>query len=261
MGLFDFLKPQRTMTAHEPQIPSTRNECDISKTNTIIELFKIPRVQRDDKWNHVFYENVLTASFASATPQVLTGPDGFPYFILRTPQVNVPFESFCIQNMKDDFLLNRGWGVVFNPAEDKTADWVFTHGNILNLHLNNRFFTPVNADAIENIEFTKTVGVLKKAEQVMIAQPSETYLPYTTRRALKAFLQSKGIRKPKIMMLSSLNQGKITRKLAFNISPGDYPVISKLDYLMQQIGWFLPNDYLIIPLAKNSDLAKGFNEL
>ncbi len=38
--------------------------------------------------------------------------------------------------MKTGFLLEKGWGVVFNPAADKTADWVFTHGDSVNLHLN-----------------------------------------------------------------------------------------------------------------------------
>jgi len=163
--------------------------------------------------------------------------------------------------MKEDFLLERGWGVVFNPAEDKSADWVFTHGNIVNLHLHNQFFTPTDDAAIENIEFTKTVGLLKKEEQVMIAQPSDEYLPRPTRAALKNFLQYKGIKKPKIMVLTSGSEGKVIQKLAFNIHPENYPVTSQLDYLMQQIGWFLPNNYILIPLSKNSTLASGFNEM
>ena len=261
MGLFDFLLKKPAPAPPIKIIPPDRPEADISKTYIVVQLFNTPREERDDKWRQQFYENVATASFACDTPQVLTGPDGFPYFILRTPEENKPFESFCIKNMTEDFLLERGWGVVFNPAENGAADWVFTNGNIVNLHLNNRFFSDTEDAAIANIEFTKNVGKVKKAEQVMVAQPSATYLPDGTRTALKNFLQSKGVKKPKLMMLTSHNQGSMTRKLAFNIHPENYPVVSKLDHLMQQVGWFLPNDYIIIPLSANSPLAKGFNNM
>lgn len=261
MGIFDFLIKKQAPTPPMKIIPSNRPECDIIKTGVVATLFKTPKNQRDDNWYQAFYENVATASFACATPQVLTGPDGFPYFILNTPEENKPFESFCINNMKDDFLLDRGWGVVFNPAADKSADWVFTHGDIVSLHLNNEFVIPTDPAAIEDIEFTKTVGVLKKEQKVMIAQPSADYLPFGTRHALKLFLQSKGIKKPKLMMLSSFTEDKVIRKLAFNIHPENYPVTSNLDYLMQQVGWFLPSQYIIIPLPKKSPLASGFNEM
>ena len=163
--------------------------------------------------------------------------------------------------MKDDFLLNNGWGVVFNPAEDKSADWVFTYGAIVNLHLNNEFSSITEDDEIENIEFTKTVGVIKKAERVMISHPSERYLPAATKQALKIFLQSKGIKTPKLMMLTSSGEGKTIRKLALNIAPENYPVTSKLDYLMQQVGWFLPNNYILVPLSEKSSLAKDFYKM
>ena len=261
MGLFDFLKPKNTLASPVKTITVNRPEADITKTSIVVSLFKIPQVQRDDKWYQDFYANVATASFAATSPQVLTGPDGFPYFILNTREVNKPFESFCIKNMMNDFLLDRGWGVVFNPKEDKSADWVFTYGNIVSLKLNNEFFPATDAADVENIEFTKTVGVIKKEEEVMVAQPSEDYFPLSTRRVLKSFLQSKGITKPKLLLLSSVNKGKVINKLAFNIHPEDYPVASQLDYLMQQVGWFLPSNYIIIPLPQNSGLKKGFHDM
>ena len=261
MGLFDFLTKKQAAAQPTKTIPANRPEADISKTYIVAQLFKTSREERDEKWRQQFYENVATASFACATPQVLTGPDGFPYFILRTPKENKPFESFCIKNMAEDFLMDRGWGIVFNPSEGGATDWVFTHGDIVNLQLNNHFFSPPDEAAVEDIKFTKNVGVTTKEEQVMVAQPSDSYLPRPTRHALKIFLQSKGIKKPKLMMLSSINGEKIIRKLVFNIDPKNYPVVSKLDHLMQQVGWFLPNDYIIIPLPANSELAKGFNDM
>lgn len=261
MGLFDFLKKSPAVAPVKISGRQQRPECDISKTGVVAALLSVAQDQRDDQWYSDFYSQVPTASFACANPQVLTGPDDFPYFILTTPKENQPFESFCIKNMKDDFLLDRGWGIVFNPATDLSADWVFTHGDIVNLQLNNEFVSATDEAAVKNIAFTKTVGVLQKAETVMIAQPSEDYLPRGTRRALKLFLQSKGIKRPMIMMLSSSEEGKLVRKLAFNIHPENYPDVTKLDYLMQQVGWFLPRHYIIIPLSKKSELSKGFHEM
>lgn len=261
MGLFNFLKNKHTSIPGAAQVIISREECDINKTALVAELLKIPRSKRGDSWYNSFYENIATASFRSSSPQLLTGPDGFPYFILRTPEPNVPFESFCIKNMIDQFALHKGWGVVFNPAEDKSADWVFTYGGIVNYHLNQEFWSATDQAATANIAFENNVGIIQKAEKVMIAQPSENYLPNATRHAIKVFLQSKGIKTPKMMMITSVGEGTVSRKLVFNIHPEDYPVVSKLDFLMQQIGWFLPNNYLLVPLSRDSELASGFHNM
>lgn len=261
MAFFDFLKPKKITVQQSLPIASQRNECDINKTGVVAELLQVPRARRDDKWYSSFYKNIATASFRAASPQLLEGPDGFPYFILQTPETNKPFESFCIENMTEDFLLNNGWGVVFNPAEDRSADYVFTYGSIVNYHLRKEFWSVTEDAATENTAFEKNVGVIKKAEKVMIAQPSESYLPNATKHALKIFLQSKGIKTPKLMMITSSGEGKITRRLALNIHPENYPDSSNLECLMQQVGWFLPNDYLLTPVSKNSELVSGFHDM
>ena len=261
MGLFNFLVKKPAPAPPIKIIPANRPEADINKTYIVVQLFKTLGEERDDKWRNHFFENVATASFTCDTPQVLTGPDGFPYFILRTPEENKPFESFCIKNMTEDFLLDRGWGVVFNPAEDGATDWVFTHGDIVNLHLNNRFYSPPDEASLENIKFLENAGITTRDDRVMVGQPADNYLPRPTRHALKSFLQSRGIKKPKLMMLSCINGEKVIQKLAFNIDPKNYLVATKLDHLMQEVGWFLPNDYIIILLPANSELAKGFTDM
>src|SRR5688572_5443427 len=114
MGIFDFLKSKNKPTDTNINRKSNRSECDISKTQLLVDLFNVPLEQRDDAWRQNFYDNVQMASYACGNPQVFSGPDGFPYFILKTPEPNKPFESFCIRNMKDDFLLEKGFGVAIN---------------------------------------------------------------------------------------------------------------------------------------------------
>ena len=254
MGLFDFLKIKDKPQEKIEQPKVDRPECDITKTQTMVDLFKIPQEQRDDNWRQTFYDNVQSASYACGNPQTFTGPDGFPYFVLKTPEANKPFESFCIRNMKDDFLMEKGFGVAINPR-DNSVDWVFSYGDIVNLHLNKEFFTKTDTVELENVE------TIKKDEKVLLAQPSESYLPRQTRQALKVFLQSVGIKKPKIMMVCRTIEGQVIQELAFNVFPEDFPSTEHLNYRLKQISWFLPRHYVVLALPKSSNFTSNFSDL
>lgn len=229
-------------------------ECDIEKTQTIAQLLKIPIVQRDDSWYHTFYMNIPDASFACSNPQVLIGPDGFPYFILMIPEPNQPFESFCIRNMTDDFLLQRGWGVAINPAE-KSADWVFSYGDIMNLNMNNEFFTEANRVVMKKEE------IIKIDENILCAQPSDSYLPAQTRSVLRSFLIKSGLINPQIMMVSRSINGEVTQELVFNVFPEDFPSEERFNFRLQQISWFLPRYYMVLSISKNSELISNMTDL
>ena len=254
MGLFDFLKTKERLQEKIVQPKVDRPECDITKTQTMVDLFKIPQEQRDDNWRQTFYDNVQSASYACGNPQTFTGPDGFPYFVLKTPEANQPFESFCIRNMKDDFLLDKGFGVAINPKEN-SVDWVFSYGDIVNLHLYNELSTKTDTVEIEN-EVT-----IEKDEKVLIAQPSESFLPSQARQALKTFLKSIGIKRPKIMMVCRTIEGQAIQELAFNIFREDFQSIDQLNYRLKQISWFLPRHYVILSVPNESSFTNHFADL
>ena len=254
MGLFDIFKKKEIPTIDIQQNKTDRSECDISKTQIMVELFSVPKMQRDDKWKQSFLEGVQTASFACANPQITIGPDGFPYFTLSTPEPNTSFESFCIRNMKDDFLLERGFGITINPKEN-SVEWVFSYGDILNLHLNKEFYSTTSNAEIKNED------TIAKGEEILIAQPSETYLPKEARAVIKKHLQANGIKQPKIMMICRKVEGVIVQELAFNIFREDFSSTDQLNHLMLQISWFLPRHYIILSLPKNSNLTKKFDNL
>jgi hypothetical protein len=254
MGLFDFLKPKDKTPHTIVKAKASRPECDISKTQLLVHLFTVPSEQRDEAWLRTFYDNVQAASYACGNPQLFSGPDGFPYFVLKTPEPNKPFESFCIRNMKDDFLLERGFGVAINPTEN-SVDWVFSYGDIVNLHLNQEFATKTDTVEIKNEE------LLKEDEKVLIAQPSELFFPSQARKALKTFLQSIGINRPKMMMVCRTIDGQPIQELAFNIFPEDFESVDHLNYRLKQISWFLPRHYVILSVPKKSKLADHFANL
>lgn len=254
MGLFDFLKPKDNPIEKPVQPKVDRPECDITKTQVMVDLFQISQEQRDENWRQTFYANVQSASYACGNPQIFTGPDGFPYFVLKTPEANQPFESFCLRNMKDDFLLERGFGVAINPKE-ASVDWVFSYGDIVNLHLNRELFTKTDTVEIEN-EVT-----LKKDEKVLIAQPSELFLPRQARQAIKTFLKSIGIKRPKIMMVCRTIDGQVIQELAFNVFREDFQSIDHLNYRLKQISWFLPRHYVVLSVPNESSFTTHFADL
>lgn len=111
----------------------------------------------------------------NAAPQVFIGPDGFSYFGLHSPQPDQPFNAYCICNLIEP-LTEQGIGIPINPQK-AGVDWVFTAGDLLSYRLLNTFDAQDNGAAPEGTN----AGVLRKEEQVLISQPSESYLPGYTR--------------------------------------------------------------------------------
>jgi hypothetical protein len=259
MGFLSFLKTGNKPTVQEALAVLQKTGADINKTQRVKELLQMPAYKRDENWRRAFYEYVQTASFECGDPQIMTGPDGFPFFVLKTPAADQSFEPVCIQSLANE-ILDKGYGIVINPTDD-TADWVFSYGDMVNLHLNNEFVSDTDNVDVKNIEMTKKVEVLKKGEDVMLAQPSVKYLPQQARQALKKFLQSKGFKKPMVMMMCRKSSGKMIQELAFNVLPEDFSSPEERDYCMQQIGWFLPRHYLIVSFQDHSGMTRHFADL
>lgn len=253
MGLFDFFKPKSSSFPVFPK-EGDPGPCDIGKTQEIVSLLAVPAQERNEDWRAQFLQTVQTASFACGDPQVIRGPDDFPYFVMRTPPANTPFSSYCIRNCTQEFLLSEGLGVAINPGKT-SADWVFSYGDIVNYHLNGEFFTTADLPPLPE---TETFG---KNEEVLLAQPSESYLPAATRAVIRSFLQGIGIEQPALLMICRVIQGKMVQELAFNLFPEDLPGLDHLNYYMKQLTWYLPRHYIVVSLPKNSSFVEHFAPL
>jgi hypothetical protein len=190
-----------------------------------------------------------SASFRCGDPQVITGPDGLPYFQLFLPEPNTSFQCYVIDKMKDDFLLENGYGVVINPTGNQ-PDWVLSYGDILNFHLNQNFYT------YEETPFSKTNTDedINETENVMIGQPSEELLPMKTRKIMEAFLKMNGIESPKVLLLMRHTNDNISfsQDLAFNITPDNFENEENFRYVMQTLAWFMPRHYSFVGLDEKN---------
>jgi hypothetical protein len=261
MGLFDFLKKkEQVATRQTEQLVQNTTEPylgDLNKTDIIFKLVQTPPTERDETWRQTFLNNIGQASFRCGDPQVITGPDGFPYFQLFLPEPHKEFQCFVIDRMKDDFLLSSGFGIVINPTPN-SADWVLSYGDILNLHLNKTFYTTAKTP------FSKETSneIIAENEKVMIGQPSETILPKKTRQLLSEFLKTNGVKSPKIllMMRHRANNNEVSQDIVFNLTPSNFKDESTYRSIMQTISWYLPRHYSFLGLDEKS-LGNGFMPL
>lgn len=250
MGLFDLFKKKENEKT-EPQENKTREPYlgDLNKTNAIFHLVQVPQADRDEQWQHSLLENLPEASFRCGNPQVVSGPDGFPYFQLLLPEPYQNFQCFVIDKMKDDFLLANGYGVVINPTAEN-ADWVLSYGDILNFHLTKTFYTK------EQTAFSKKTGdeTIREEEKVMIGQPSETILPRQTRKLISDFLKTNGIPTPKVLlMMRHVDEGKeVSQDIVFNISPQSFDTEKEYQKVMQTIAWYLPRHYSFVGMDEKT---------
>lgn len=226
---------------------------DLEKTGRLAGLIALPREERDQQWVSAFLADLPLASFRCLHPQVIAGPDGFPYFQLALPVPGEEFQCFVVDKMKDDFLLERGYGVVINP-ESGQPDWVLSYGDILNYHLRGEFFTS-ESDFGKNLQDEITPA----NEEVMVGQPSEYLLPAAARKLLREFFQLNNIPDPKILLMMRKIDGELIQELAFNITPAQFENEEQYRNMMQTVTWYLPRHYSI--LGMNETTLEGFEPL
>jgi hypothetical protein len=281
MGLFDIFKKSESPksaqaaqrpTAVQPAEPQIQPEViapaepvvqtippvnpgDLQKTQIIATLLETPREERTESWVNQFLAALPLAAFRCGTPQLIAGPDGFPYFQLFVPAPGEEFQSYVIQEMISGFLVERGYGVVLNPGAGQ-PDWVLTYGDILNYHLNGSFFT---LDSLFS-NSSNTEEEVATGEEVMVGQPSEAILPVQTRKLLKDFFELNGIQHPKVMLMMRKSGEDLSQDLAFNITPDVFESEEHYRNMMQTVTWYLPRHYSVVGLDE-SHVDNGFMPL
>ena len=267
MGLFDFFKKKnvrkqnaKPASSSNAQVPSNSNEAqktsepyfgDTNKTLLLQQLFSVPEEQRNEAWLEQLYQAVVDASFKCEAPQVIQGPDGFPYVKLEIPAQGEEFQCYVLRHMKNDFLLERGFGVAIFAGKNQ-PEWVFSYGDILNFHLFNSFTHKNNIFGNKQHH-----GELPAEENFALSEPSKDILPAELRKVLGAFL-SNYYDNPKVSLI--LHKNDNTYELAFNCTPDKFEDHEIFREVIQQISWFLPRYYSYCALDEQKH-SEGFSSL
>ncbi len=228
---------------------------DLAATISLNSLMSIPFAERDEQWRIDFLNYLPVSSLQLGDPEVIVGPDGFPYVQLTTVEKDKNYQAFVIKNRNFDFILNQGFGVVIN-AHLEQPDWILSYGDLMNLSLNNEFYT-------EESLFSKNSGAstIDKDEKILVGQPSEVIFPKVARAALREFLVYQGLSNPKVMLIARNyeEENTVTQDLVFNITPSQFENMEEFNALMGQIGWFLPRHYSYMGMDEFS--VNGFMPL
>jgi len=224
---------------------------DLKKTQIIDQLFQVDLGDRDAVWKKQFLDNVAEASFRCRDPQLITGPDGFPYFALDLPEPYKEFQCFVVKHMIDDFILAKGCGIVFE-AEPASAQWVFSYGDLLNFHLSGQFYSEENASSTDEEEPKGTV---------LLGQPSENFLPKAARAVLRSYLAAYQATNPRVLLMTRQNQPTPSQELIFELDETQFATPELHDQARQRISWFLPRHYRYSTIGLNSSFSSMMEPL
>lgn len=226
--------------------------CNQAHLPTLRALLATPNSQRNNAWLEQFYAHIVDCSMTDDMPQVFFGPDHFPYFGLNLPPEDGPYKEFCIRSMLEK-LTEDGVGVAIG-REGLNAQWVFSYGDLLTLRMFGTFETPTP-------EAGSGAANRAQGDQVLVAQPSEAYLPGYARKVLSEYMQKMmGIEQPGVFLLS---RPGVTppQELVFSIFPEDFASREIFEGALGALRWFLPRHYGLVSVPRNSQLSQYFQPL
>jgi len=220
---------------------------DLAQTQALAELFEVPRESREDAWRRQFYAAVPDATLVCFEPQVRQGPDQFPYFELAIPDPG-PVTPFCVTHILD-VVLDNGFGIAIFGDSSRSAgpEWVFTYGSLLSYSLYGDF----DGDPNVKPSVEEPAG---EQRRVLIAAPSETYLPARACKALGDYMRTMYQHPdPKIALVDD-PQLTPSRNLMVNLTLEQYHGDEgKLRAAVHYLSWFLPRTYAILPTPAGWD--------
>jgi len=233
----------------------TGNLGDLEKTLVVNNLLTIPLDKRDNEWVAEFIENIDAANLAVSEPEIIMSTEGFPYFNLRSVEPGENFQAYVIKN-KLPILLQNGFGVALNTKKEN-PDWMFSYGDLLNLAVNNEFYTDEHHFAKNNQDF-----VIGADEEILVGQPSEEILPSYARQQIREFLQFSGVKNPMVMLIARnyTDEQNVSQDLVFNITPKNFSNEKEYQQAMNTISWFLPKHYSLVGMDTES-VGTGFMPL
>ncbi|ARB91225.1 hypothetical protein [Legionella longbeachae] len=227
----------------------------VSATQELRALFDIDNNNRQAAWYNRFITCLPHAIFTSGEPEIIFNSSGFTYYNLEISETLLEgkrtITSYAIPGLIDTFLINEGVGIVIEARNPKQAIDL-SYGDVLGFHLYRTFAEP------EDHPFKTDqphASIIHEGTDILISDVPEQILPTTSIKLLDAIIQHFGINDAlvKLVYLPETNQ----HELVFSIDKNQYTP-SKIQALLQKLGWFLPRyySYLVCDLNNVSPAAE-----
>lgn len=224
-------------------------------TSTVMNLLSVSFEKRDEKWVEEFLFNLPDATFGLAEPEVAVYNDGYAYMQFIHPCQNIKIKKTSIREELKNILI-QGFGLIIQSSIGR-ADWILSYGDLVNLYLNNEFYTEdsIFSKNIENIQ-------INQGENLLVGQPSEDILPVFLRQQLSEYLKYAGTKNPKVMLIARNYEDEelVSQDLVFNITPEQFRNKKEYNEVMKAIEWFLPKHYSFLGVDEMT-ITNGFKTL
>ncbi|HEV8026286.1 MAG TPA: hypothetical protein VGP50_02585 [Stellaceae bacterium] len=213
---------------------------DLAATERLFELFAVPRGEREEVWLIAFRRAAWNASVVLPTPQVMTGPDGFPYLRLVLPPPGEPFQSNCLSNVCA-FCAERGLGVAYFASEADppiALQYAIPTGVIESLcRFGSWAGDPLDGEPPPEDDRRPDAA---NARQALVGAPSADYLPPHTARLLgRHLIERWKIPEPRVALLVA-PQLRPSRNLVIGRKRSEFADEVTADRQMEALLWYFP---------------------
>ncbi len=217
----------------------------------MVTLLSVPPELREATWVDAFFEAVTNASFAAGEPRMIQGPDGFPYFVLRTPDPHQLFDAYSVAFLAEE-ATRKGFGIVLNPGPG-TADWVFSYGDIAGYRMTGtlRPMPPLRPHQPHE--------VTQEPEEVMLGNPSDEALPGYVRRVIHQHFKRMGLEQPAVLLMHRPSVPE--SNLVFNVFPEMFASEEDFRVALGSVSWFLPRHYSVLGVSGETFPPEAFHAL
>jgi len=230
-------------------------QIDFDAGETLRELLQAPLEARDEAWQQQFDEAIKHAPFVAG--DVMQGPDGFAYRILRSAGAGEDTEKLtCVPAIALE-ATEDGYGLVVDPDEQGAAAWVFHYGQLWSL----REYESFRGDPEDEPMEEGGAEHVHEERQIMVGQPSEHMFPEYARRVVDLYLRRVvGIAEPQVLVMVD-EAARPSRNLVFNLHPEDFPDQEAFQMALQSLMWFLPPNRGVVAVSRDAGFDEAFAPL
>jgi len=234
---------------------SEHKAAGIGATKELIALFEIDNTNRQAAWHNRLITCLPRAIFTSGEPEIIFNNAGLTYYNLKLTETSLDVSNsiskYTIPELIDTFLINEGIGIAIEPHDPKQAINL-SYGDVLGFHLYRTFAEPDEHPFKTN---KPRASMISKGADLLINNVPPQILPTNSIKLLEAIMQHFGINDPKVKLvyLPETEQNE----LVFSIDKNQFEP-SKIQELIQKLGWFLPRYYSYLACDLNKYRSKSY---
>lgn len=211
-------------------------------------LCSVEPTARDSAWAASLVGALYDTRLVVCDPQITRGPDNFPYFGLALGNGGATATlgdvlPFCTEKAHCGLVLFR------DARRTGKAEWVFSFGDLWSL----RLFGGIDGDPADSADSAPVQPAEGKDTQVLIAAPSETFLPAPIRQALGRFLREVVQLRDPAVALVVVPSLQPMNNLMFNLKASAFRDQAHRDAVMTALAWFLPRHRGVVLLPEDWD--------